>query len=444
MNENDLYQWFVAGEKPKEKWLIGTEHEKLLVNLADNRRPAYEGENGVGALLDALRLELGGEAMMEGGNIIGVKTPDGGSLTLEPGGQFELSGAPLENLHQTCREAGSHLKTMRRVCDKMGLGMLGVGHDPLWRREDISWMPKGRYKIMREHMPKVGSLGLDMMLRTSTIQVNLDYQSEADMAKKFKTSLALQPVATAIFANSPFVESKPSGFLTRRAHIWSDTDPARCGVPECVFDDNFGYQQWVDYILDVPMYFIYRGGTYHNVAGLSFRDFMDGTLQGFEGQRPTIDDWENHVSTAFPEVRLKQYLEMRGADGGAWNMICALPALWVGALYDDEACEQAAELAKNLTANDVAEAQRQVARDGLKASIGGRPMQQVATELIAIASRGLTKRGRLDGSGNDESGFLAGIKHIAASGETNAEALLKLYHGKWGGDVSQIYKDYLF
>ena len=443
-DKHDLIHWLEQGQSPKNDWRIGTEHEKFLFDLNTLRRPSYEQENGVGALLRGLQDHLGGTPIMEGETIIGLKDRQGGSLTLEPGGQFELSGAPLENLHQTCAETGAHLKAMQTVCGDLGLGMIGLGYDPMWTRQDVPWMPKGRYRIMRDHMPKVGTLGLDMMLRTSTIQVNLDYATEADMVKKFRTSLALQPVATAIFANSPFRDGKPSGLLSTRAEAWTDTDNARCGVPACVFDDGFGYEQWVDYILDVPMYFLHRGDDYENVAGLSFRDFMAGQLPGYEGQLPVMDDWADHITTAFPEVRLKQYIEMRGADGGPWNMICALPALWTGLMYDAEALDAAADLAAGLTTDDVADARMQAAEFGLKGQIGGRSMHDLAKEMVAIASKGLSRRKQLDSAGNDETGFLDPIRQITDQGQTQAEHLLDLYHGKWGHDLSRIYQEFLF
>ena len=442
--KHDLIQWLKDGESPKAEWRIGTEHEKFLFDLETLKRPSYEQDNGVGALLRRLCDDLNGTPIMEGETIIGVKDQHGGSLTLEPGGQFELSGAPLENLHQTCQETGAHLKVMRAACDDLGLGMIGLGYDPTWQREDIPWMPKGRYRIMRQHMPRVGSLGLDMMLRTSTIQVNLDYASETDMVNKFRTSLALQPVATAIFANSPFRGGKPSGLLSTRAEAWTDTDPARCGVPDCVFDAGFGYEQWVDYILDVPMYFLHRGDGYADVAGLSFRDYMKGSLPGYEGDMPVMEDWADHITTAFPEVRLKQYIEMRGADGGPWNMICALPALWTGLLYDEHALGEAAELAKGLTASDVADARMEAAQHGLRGQIGGRSMHDLAKKMIDIATDGLRRRNQLDSAGNDETGFLDPIRKITVEGMTQADHLMQYYDQDWDQDLSQVYRKFSY
>ncbi|MEK9620810.1 MAG: glutamate--cysteine ligase [Alphaproteobacteria bacterium] len=441
LDKQAMIDWVARGESPADEWKIGTEHEKFLFHVGDHSPVAYEGANGVGQLLADLLEEIGPAAspIMEKGKIIGLKDGAGGSVTLEPGGQLELSGAPLDNLHQTCGETGRHLRHMRNVCAPLGIGMLGCGYHPTARREDISFMPKGRYKIMREYMPKVGTLGLDMMLRSCTVQVNLDYADEADMRRKFRTSLALQPVATALFANSPFKEGKASSYLSTRAQAWTDTDAARCGVPSCVFDDAFGYEQWIDYILDVPMYFLHRGDDYIDVAGQSFHDYMAGNLPGFEGQLPTMEDFEDHMTTAFPEVRLKQFLEMRGADSGMWANICALPAFWVGLLYDEAALEEAAALASDITADDVMAARLSVARDGLNGRLGGHDIYDLASRLVAISSKGLQRRNITDDGGNDETGFLAPLRESLATRQTPADALLKNFHGSWGGDLSQIF-----
>ena len=434
--------WIADGETSSDSWKIGTEHEKFLFHKHDNAPVAYEGEAGVGALLERLLTELGpgAEPIMEKGNIIGVIDSDGGAVTLEPGGQLELSGAPLDDIHETCAETGRHLRHMKAAAAPLDIGMLGVGYHPTARREDISFMPKGRYRIMSQYMPKVGSLGLDMMLRTCTVQVNLDFADEADMRRKFRTSLALQPVATALFANSPFKDGAPSGWLSTRAQAWTDTDAARSGVPACVFDDYFGYEQWIDYILDVPMYFLHRGEDYIDVAGQSFRDYMDGMLPGFEGQLPTMGDFQDHITTAFPEVRLKRFLEMRGADGGAWGNICALPAFWVGLLYDEESLAEAAELAMPVSAEDVMEARVSVSRDGLRGFLGGREVYELAAKLIDIASAGLRRRARIDDSGSDETGYLAPLRNVIANRETPAERLLRLHRESWSEDLSQIFE----
>ena len=436
-----LVEWIAKGAKPAADWRIGTEHEKFLFHRDSLRPVAYDGDSGVEAMLNALCKVIGDKAtpIIEKGKIIGLKDGDGGSVSLEPGGQLELSGAPLSNLHQTCAETGRHLRHMRAVSSALGVGMLGIGFQPKWRRDDISWMPKGRYQIMRNHMPKVGTMGLDMMLRSCTVQVNLDYADEADMRRKFRTSLALQPIATALFANSPFKDGKPSGWLSGRAHVWTDTDNARCGVPSCVFDPHFGYEQWIDYILDVPMYFLHRGEDYVDVAGKSFRDYLAGTLAGFEGEPPQMADFEDHITTAFPEVRLKQYLEMRGADSGSWANICALPAYWVGLLYCDEALAEAADLVRDVGADDVMAARLSVAKDGLRGKLGAHDVATLAKKTIDIASKGLRNRGIFDDGGDDESGFLQPLRKVIATQKTPAEVMLDLYHGDWAEDIDQVF-----
>jgi glutamate--cysteine ligase len=436
-----LVEWLAKGAKPAADWRIGTEHEKFLFHRDSLRPVAYDGDSGVEAMLNALCKAIGDKAtpIIEKGKIIGLKDGDGGSVSLEPGGQLELSGAPLSNLHQTCAETGRHLLHMRAVSSALGVGMLGIGFQPKWRRDDISWMPKGRYQIMRNHMPKVGTMGLDMMLRSCTVQVNLDYADEDDMRRKFRTSLALQPIATALFANSPFKDGKPSGWLSGRAHVWTDTDNARCGVPSCVFDPHFGYEQWIDYILDVPMYFLHRGEDYVDVAGKSFRDYLAGMLAGFEGEPPQMADFEDHITTAFPEVRLKQYLEMRGADSGSWANICALPAYWVGLLYCDEALAEAEDLVSDIGADDVMEARLSVAKDGLRGKLGSHDVAMLAKKTIDIASKGLRNRGIFDDGGDDESGFLQPLRKVIATQKTPAEVMLDLYHGDWAEDIDQVF-----
>ena len=436
-----LVEWLAKGEKPAADWRIGTEHEKFLFHRDSLRPVAYDGDSGVEAMLNALCKAIGDKAtpIIEKGKIIGLKDGDGGSVSLEPGGQLELSGAPLSNLHQTCAETGRHLLHMRAVSSALGVGMLGIGFQPKWRRDAISWMPKGRYQIMQNHMPKVGTMGLDMMLRSCTVQVNLDYADEDDMRRKFRTSLALQPIATALFANSPFKDGKPSGWLSGRAHVWTDTDNARCGVPSCVFDPHFGYEQWIDYILDVPMYFLHRGEDYVDVAGKSFRDYLAGTLAGFEGEPSQMADFEDHITTAFPEVRLKQYLEMRGADSGSWANICALPAYWVGLLYCDEALAEAEDLVSDIGADDVMEARLSVAKDGLRGKLGSHDVAMLAKKTIDIASKGLRNRGIFDDGGDDESGFLQPLRKVIATQKTPAEVMLDLYHGDWAEDIDQVF-----
>jgi glutamate--cysteine ligase len=439
----DLLDVFAKGEKPRDAWRIGTEHEKFVYFTADHRAPSYEEKGGIHALMIGLT-RYGWEPVYEGENIIALSGADG-SVSLEPAGQFELSGAPLENLHQTCAETGRHLQQVKEVGGMLGLGFLGLGLWPDKRRDELPIMPKGRYKIMLDHMPRVGSMGLDMMLRTCTIQTNLDYSSEADMVKKFRVSLALQPLATALFANSPFLEGKPNGYLSYRSHIWTDTDPHRTGMLPFVFDEGFGYERYADYMLDVPMYFVFRDGGYVDAAGLDFKDFLDGNLSVRPGEKPTKDDWNDHLSTAFPEVRLKSFLEMRGADGGPWNTICALPAFWVGILYDQTALDAVWDLVKHWSIEEQQQLRDDVPRLALDARApGGRSLHEVAREVMKIADAGLKARARLNGVGDSEQSFLNPLHDIVASGKVPAQRLLDLYHGEWAGDLSRIYGEMSF
>ncbi|MEG3170737.1 glutamate--cysteine ligase [Sphingomonas sp. ZB1N12] len=442
-SRDQLIASFAGGEKPKDAWRIGTEHEKFVYANGDHHAPSYDEPSGIRALLGELE-QYGWKPVLEGGNAIAMSGPDG-SISLEPAGQFELSGAPLDSLHETCAETGRHLEQVKAAGEKLGIGFLGLGMWPDKTRAELPTMPKGRYAIMLRHMPRVGSMGLDMMLRTCTIQVNLDYASEADMVKKFRVGLALQPLATALFANSPFTEGKPNGMLSYRSHIWSDTDPHRTGMLPFVFEDGFGYERYAEYALDVPMYFVYREGKYIDAAGLSFRDFLKGELSVLPGEKPTLDDWTDHLSTAFPEVRLKTFLEMRGADGGPWNRICALPALWVGLLYDQGALDAAWDLVKDWTIDERQSLRDAVPKLALDAPIaGGGKLRDIAGQVLDIAGAGLSARARFNRAGDNESGFLDPLREIVRSGKVPAEMLLDRYNGIWGGDVSKVYDEASF
>jgi len=441
-DKDQLIAFHASGARAPQDWRIGTEHEKFGFRLDDLRPPVYEGENGIGALLKGLT-RFGWQPVEEGGNIIALLRDDA-SITLEPAGQFELSGAQLANIHQTCKETNQHLSEVKTVGDELGIGFLGMGFQPKWTRDDMPWMPKGRYKIMREYMPKVGSLGLDMMTRTCTVQTNLDFESEADMVKKFRVSLALQPVATALFADSPFTEGKPNGYLSYRSYIWTDTDPDRTGMLDFVFEDGFGFERYVDYLLDVPMYFAYRDKKYIDCAGLSFRDFLNGKLAPLPGELPTLGDWSDHMTTAFPEVRLKKYLEMRGADGGPWRRLCALPAFWVGLLYDTEALDAAWDLVKDFSMSERNQLRDGVPKHGLKLPFRNSSLRELAIEALKISALGLKNRRRLNRHGDDEALFLHPLMEIALANETPAERKLALYHGVWNGDIDQIFKQFAY
>ncbi len=441
-DRDELAAYLASGSKPPENWLIGTEHEKFCFCKTNLERLPYDGPKGIGAILTALKDMHGWIPEFEGENIIALRDPaDGATVSLEPGGQLELSGAPLKNLHQTCAEVNNHLEQVLAVGKALGVCFVGLGFDPVTRLEDVPRMPKGRYKIMTNYMPKVGSLGLNMMYRTSTVQVNLDFSDEADMVKKLRVSLALQPLATAIFANSPFTEGKPNGFLSYRSEIWRDTDPDRTGMLPFAFEDGMGFERYVDYALDVPMYFVYRDGVYHDASGLSFRDFLDGRLAGFEGELPTLDDWENHLTTIFPEVRLKRYLEMRGADGGPWKRLCALPAFWVGLLYDDRSLDDAWHLVRGWSAETRQQLRDDVPKLGLKAPLGTGILRDLAKDIVSLSRQGLERRARMNSFNDSEAIYLDAVEDIVGRGETPAEKLLQRFSKEWGGDISPIFTE---
>ena len=442
-DKRQLVEYLESGCKPRDAWRIGTEHEKFAYHLGNLRPLEYEGENGVKSMLEKLT-RFGWQPVAEGGNVIALKQDDGSSITLEPAGQLELSGAPLENIHETCKEVGQHLQQVKSVAAEMNIGFLGLGYQPKWALSDLPWMPKARYSIMQSYMPTRGELGLHMMQATCTVQVNLDFDSEATMAKMYRVSMALQPIATALFANSPFRDGKPTGYLSYRSHIWTDTDPDRCGNLPFVFEDGFGFERYVDYMLDVPMYFVYRDGKYVDASGQSFRDFLAGRLPALPGEQPTMQDWEDHLTTAFPEVRLKRFLEMRGADGGPWGRLCALPALWVGLLYDPTALDAAWELTKNWTVEEHDYLRAQVPAQALNTPFRGSVIGDVALDVLEIAHEGLARRKRLDGVGLDETRFLKPLFQIAESGLTPAEDLLFAYERRWKGEIDPIFTEYAY
>lgn len=443
-SRDELVAWIAAGEKPADQFRLGTEHEKTPFTVKGHQPVPYEGERGIQALLEGMQRRIGWEPIMEQDNIIGMAdSHGGGAISLEPGGQFELSGAPLETVHDTRDELDAHLANVHAVAEPLGIGFLGLGMTPSWSRAEIPMMPKGRYRIMKAYMPKVGACGLDMMFRTCTVQTNLDFASEADMVKKLRVSLALQPVGTALFANSPFTEGKANGFLSFRSEIWRDTDDARSGMLPFAFEDGMGYERYVDYALDVPMYFIKRGDSYIDVSGSSFRDLFAGKHPAVPGEHATLSDWANHISTIFPEVRLKRYLEMRGSDAGSRDMLNALPAFWIGLLYDSTSLDAAWDLVKDWTAEERQQLRDDVPRLGFNAAIHDRSLLNITRECLALAHAGLKRRNRLR-DGQDETQFLEPLEKIAEEGRTRAEVMLERFRGEWNGSVEPAYSEYRF
>jgi len=441
-SRDDLVRYIADGAKPKAEWRIGTEHEKFVYDLRSHKPLAYDAHPGIRGLLDRMR-RFGWEPVLENGNIIGL-TQDGASLSLEPGGQFELSGAALKTVHETCNELNTHQSQVREVCAEIGAGVIGMGFAPTWSMEETHQMPKGRYAIMRRYMPKVGGYGHEMMFRTCTVQVNLDYSSEADMVKKFRVGLALQPVATALFANSPFREGKPNGFLSYRSHIWTDVDNNRAGMLPFVFESGMSFERYVDYALDVPMYFVFRDGRYIDVAGRSFRDFLDGRVGELKGVTPTMSDWADHLTTIFPEARLKRFLDMRGADGGAWRRICGLPALWAGIFYDQVALDGAWDLVKDWSAEERQQLRDSVPHQAFRTPFRRRTVRDLAREMLTISAEGLKRRAQLDSVGTTEEGFLVPLRELVERGYTRAEELLQRYHGEWNRDLTPLFTEYNF
>ena len=444
-HHDQLAEYLSSGCKPREDWRIGTEHEKFGYDVATQRPLPYDGPCSIRAMLEGLRDTYGWQPVTEGDHLIGL-LKDGANISLEPGGQLELSGAPLETIHQTCDEVNAHLAEVKDIADRIGAGFIGLGAAPDWRHEDMPLMPKGRYKLMDAYMDTVGEAGKIMMRRTCTVQVNLDFESEADMVQKMRVALALQPVANALFGNSPFFEGKPNDHKSWRGWVWRHLDEARTGMLPFVFEDGFGFERWVDYALDVPMYFVYRDGVYINALGQSFRDFLKGQLPALPGETPTLSDWADHLTTVFPEARVKKFIEMRGADGGPWRRLCALPAFWVGLIYDAGAQDAAWDLVKGLDAETREGLRVAASVAGMQGEAGGVKLHDLAREAVAIAEAGLKARARPGAGGllPDETHFLNALKETVETGKAPADELLDAYHGPWGGDLSKIYKAFSY
>ncbi len=442
-SKHELVEHLERGSKPADQWRIGTEHEKFGFRISDKAPLPYEGDTSIKALLEALATEHNWQPILEAGHLIGLKK-NGASVSLEPGGQFELSGAPLETVHQTCAEIDNHQRELGPITERLGIAFLALGSSPIWSLAETPVMPKGRYGIMSRYMQKVGRLGREMMFRTCTVQSNLDFSSEADMVAKMRVALALQPVVTALFANSPFTENRLNGYQSYRAHIWSDTDPDRTGMLPFAFEEGFGFEQYVDYALDVPMYFVRRHGEYIDCAGQSFRKFMEGKLEALPGERPAMDDFDDHLSTIFPEVRLKTFLEMRGADSGPKPSLCALSAVWAGLLYDSTALDQAWQLAKSWTEPQRDAFRRSAPALGLSAPIADRNAQEVARDMLAISRAGLNRRAKLNESGDTEAHFINDLEVVAETGVNSAQKLISRYHNDWAGNLDAVFTDSLF
>ncbi|MFQ5437791.1 MAG: glutamate--cysteine ligase [Paracoccaceae bacterium] len=444
-NRDQLAAYLADGCKPREQWRIGTEHEKFGY-IRDTRLPLpYDGPCSIRAMLEGLRDRFGWSEVREGDNLIGLEL-NGANISLEPGGQLELSGAPVASIHETCNEVSEHLREVREIADKIGAGFIGLGAAPEWTHNEMPMMPKGRYKLMTPYMDRVGTHGKQMMYRTCTVQVNLDFSSEADMVKKLRVALALQPVATALFANSPFFEGRENGHQSWRSRIWRDLDPVRTGMLPFVFEDGFGFEAWVDFALDVPMYFVYRDGRYIDALGQSFRDFLKGALPALPGEKPTLSDWADHLTTIFPEARIKQYMEMRGADGGPWGRLCALPALWVGLLYDSAALDAAWDLCRDWDTETRENWRVMASVGGIHAEVDGRPMIDLAGEVLEIAHAGLKARAVAEPGGplDDETSYLRALEEVVVTGISPADDLLARYRGDWQGDLGRIYREFSY
>ncbi len=439
LSKADMIAYFQSGEKPKKDWKIGVEFERFAFDRSNFSPIAYLGRKSVLAIFDGLIKQYGWQPVYEGENIVALKREEQ-SITLEPGGQIELSGATQKSIHDCCAEITRHLAETAAVAEDLDIGFLNIGFHPTGARQDFDWVPKQRYRIMRDYMPKVGHLGLDMMLRTATVQVNLDFESESDMVKKLRVGLALQPIIGAMFANSPFTEGKINGYQSFRNQVWRDTDPARTGGLEFAFDDGMGYERYVDYVLDVPMYFVLRGGKYIDTAGESFRDFTLGKLSALPGDYAVIEDFANHATTVFPNVRLKRWLEMRGADGGDWGCLCALPALWTGLLYDDTALNAAYDIIRIWKKEDRDYLNAQSPKTGLATKLGSVKIAEIARKVLEIADDGLKRRNAKNGAGQDESHFLSSLWDIVTIGKSPADKLLNKFQGEWQGDIQNIFK----
>lgn len=452
-----LTGWFSAAEKPRARFRVGTEHEKFgflqTPSPSDDARPPlpYDGPRGIESILNAIADDPVDAAAhgawtpaTDNGRTIALFRGDA-SITLEPGGQFELSGAPFSSLHDTQREVDEHVALLQRHCRPRGVGFVGLGFHPTATWDEMPLVPKGRYAVMARYMPTVGKRGLDMMKRTATVQANYDWLNERDMVASYQTALVVAPLVAALFANAPFVQGRPSGALSERQRVWSDTDPHRAGFPPAILADDFSYERYVQWALDVPMYFVRRDGLHHDVAGASFRAFMsEGLVIDGQRVRATLRDFADHLTTVFPEVRLKRVLEVRSADVGPPSRLVALPAIYKGILYDDTARDRARALMEGVTSAELWSLRADVAVRGFAATFRGESILHRCRALVEEAHAGLARLAVKNAAGDDESIYLRSLHDVVASGRTFAEHLLQRYETVWGRSLAPLWDETAF
>jgi len=441
INKNELIGYFFDGVKSKNNLKIGVEHEKFILNKESLKPISYYENNGIKNILEKLTT-LGWEPLYDDNKntIIAVKKGKQ-AITLEPGGQIELSGAPLDNIHETCEETTNHLKELKKLGNEFNFILLGIGVEPNLKLDDFPWMPKQRYKIMRKYMEQVGTLGHHMMKRTCTNQVNIDYSSEEDMINKIRLILNLESIATAIFSNSPFDQGNVSKYRSLRSHFWHHTDPNRTGLLPFVFDKDFNFEKYTDYALNIPMYFIRREHKYINMTQYTFKDYLEGkcTKVNYEA---TLDDWEDHLTTLFPQVRLKHYLEIRSMDACNWDLICSQPAFWIGILYDDEILDKIKQITEDWKGEDRQYLNKRVPEDGLKTEFKKRKLIDFAQEFFELSKKGLSKRNQLSKNGEfDESIHMKDLENNLTDGCSPADCLITKFNTTWEKSVLPIYKE---
>jgi glutamate--cysteine ligase len=430
-----LVDEFHAAAKPRERWLIGTEYEKLAVDPRSGRAAPFSGPRGIETLLRELAERFGWEPTEEGGRTIALLR-DKASITLEPGGQVELSGEPCPTLHCTRDELATHVRELSVVGAELGIAFLGLGMQPVSTLDEIEWVPKQRYAIMRDYMPRVGTLGHRMMKQTATVQANIDYADERDAMRKLRVGMATAPLVNAMFANSCISEGRLNGQMSYRGYVWTDTDRARCGLLPFAFRDGASFGDYVEWALDVPLYFVLRGGKYLTGAtGTPFRRFLE---HGIGGERATLDDWRLHLTTLFPEVRLKGYIELRSADSQTPDRVLAVPALVKGVFYEQDCLEAAFDLVKRWSFADCASLYGEVTRESMRARMKGIQVLELARELAGIAEEGLRRQAALDSEGRDERVYLERLREALSAGKSPAQEQAERWAGPWHGEAARL------